>query len=93
MTQHEDLDGRNAGEVIKQIAIDLLAGKRIEIIYCNGKGRSIQGILIRTAPPLLKFPDLPFTAQLEYYDLEPNELLGDQTMIRSGETTYWRGYE
>ena len=38
MTQHNDLDGRNAGEVIKQIAIDLLAGKRIEIIYCNGKG-------------------------------------------------------
>ena len=91
MTQHNDLDGRNAVEVIKQIAVDLLAGKRIEITYCNGKGRSIQGVLIRAAPQ--EFPDLPFTAQLEYYDLEPNELLGDQTMIRSGETTYWRGYE
>ena len=91
MTKHHDLDGRNANDAIKQIAIDLLAGKRIEITYCNGQGRSIQGVLIRAAPQ--EFPDLPFTAQLEYYDLEPNELLGDQTMIRSGETTYWRGYE
>ena len=69
MTQHEDLDGRNANDAIKQIAVDLLAGKRIEITYCNGKGRFIQGILIRTAPPLLKFPDLPFTAQLEYFGI------------------------
>jgi len=91
MTQHEDLDGRNANDAIKQIAVDLLAGKRIEITYCNGKGRFIQGVLIRAAPQ--EFPDLPFTAQLEYYDLEPNELLGDQSMIRSGETVYWRGYE
>ena len=91
MTTHKDLDGRNANEAIKQIAVDLLAGKRIEITYCNGKGRSIQGVLIRAAPQ--EFPDLPFTAQLEYYDLEPNELLGDETIIRSGETTYWRGYK
>jgi hypothetical protein len=48
-------------------------------------------VLIRAAPQ--EFPDLPFTAQLEYYDLQPNELLGDQTIIRSCETTYWRGYE
>jgi len=88
---HEDLDGRNASEAIKQIAIDLLAGQRIEITYRNGTGRPIRGVLIRAAPQ--EFPDLPFTAQLEYYDLQPNELLGDQTIIRSGETTYWRGYE
>jgi hypothetical protein len=38
MTTHNDLDGRNANEVIKQIAIDLLAGQRIEITYRNGTG-------------------------------------------------------
>jgi len=91
VTQHNDLDGRNANEAIKQIAIDLLEGKHIEITYSNGKGRPMQGVLIRAAPQ--EFPDLPFTAQLEFYDLQPNELFGDQTIIRSGETTYWRGYE
>jgi len=91
MTTHKDLDGRKANEAIKQIAIDLLEGKRIEITYQNGKGRPIEGVLIRAAPQ--EFPDLPFAAQLEYYDLQPNELLGDQTLIRSGETIYWRGYE
>ena len=91
MTKHNDLDGRNANEAIKQIAIDLIEGKRIEITYKNGKDRLIQGFLIKAAPQ--EYPDLPFTAQLDYYDLQPNELLGDQTTIRSGETTYWRGYE
>jgi len=91
VTKHNDLDGRNASEAIKQIAIELLEGKRIEITYRNGQDRPIQGVLIKAAPQ--EYPDLPFTAQLEYYDLQPNELLGDQTTIRSGETTYWRGYE
>ena len=91
MTKHNDLDGRNANEAIKRIAIDLIEGKRIEITYRNGQDRPIQGFLIKAAPQ--EYPDLPFTAQLEYYDLQPNELLGDQTIIRSGETTYWRGYE
>ena len=86
-----DLDGRNAAAAIRKIAIDLLDGKRIEITYRNGKGCPIHGVLIRAAPQ--EYPDLPFAAQLEYYDLQPNELLGDQTMIRSDETTYWRGYE
>ena len=91
MTQHNDLDGCNANEAIKQIAIDLLEGKHIEITYSNGRGRPMQGVLIRAAPQ--EFPDLPFTAQLEFYDLQPNELFGDQTIIRSGDKTYWRGYE
>jgi len=91
VTQHNDLDGRNANEAIKQIAIDLLEGKHIEITYSNGRGRHIQGVLIRAAPQ--EFPDLPFTAQLEFYDLQQNELLGGQTIIRSDDKTYWRGYE
>ncbi|MCL2117960.1 MAG: hypothetical protein FWH27_05985 [Planctomycetaceae bacterium] len=91
MTKHKDLDGRDADETIKRIAVDLLEGQRIEITYRNGTDRPIQGVLIRAAPQ--EFPDLPFTAQLDYYDLQPNELLGDHTIIRSGETTYWRGYE
>ena len=86
-----DLDGRNADAAIRKIAVDLLNGKRIEITYRNGNGHPICGVLIRAAPQ--EYPDLPFAAQLEYYDLQPNELLGDQTIIRSGETTYWRGYE
>ena len=91
MKKHNDLDGRKATKAIKRIAHDLLEGKRIEIIYRHGKGRLIQGILIRAAPQ--EYPYVPFVAQLEYYDLQPNELFGDQTIIRSDEKTYWRGYE
>lgn len=91
MTTHNDLDGRNAETAIQEIALDLLSGKRIEMTYRNGKGHPIWGLLIRSAPH--EYPDLPFTAWLEDYDLQPNELFGDQTLIRSGEKIYWRGYE
>jgi hypothetical protein len=87
---HNDLDGRHASDAIREIAVDLLDGKRIEITYRSGQGYPIRGVLIRAAPQ--EYPDLPFTAQLEYYDLHPNELLGDQTIIRSSEKVYWRGY-
>lgn len=91
MRTHNDLDERLASDAIREIAVDLLEGKRIEITYRNGKGHPIRGVLIRAAPH--EYPDLPFTAQLEYYELHPNELLGEQTLIRSGDKTYWRGYE
>ena len=91
MKTHNDIDGRCANDAIREIAVDLFDGKRIEITYRSGGGYPIQGVLIRAAPH--EYPDLPFIAQLEYYDLQPNELFGDQTIIRSGETTYWRGYE
>ena len=91
MKTHNDLDGRAADEAIKLIAVDLLEGRRIEITYRSGKGCFIRGVLINAAPQ--EYPDLPFVAQLEYYELCPNELFGDQTIIRSGEKIYWRGYE
>ena len=91
MKTHNDLDGRMADEAIKRIAVDLLEGGRIEITYRSGKECFVRGVLINAAPQ--EYPDLPFVAQLEYYELRPNELFGDQTMIRSGEKIYWRGYE
>ena len=83
MTKHNDLDARNANEAIKQIAIDLLEGKRIEITYRNGADRPIQGFLIKAAPQ--EYPDLPFTAQvagrsqaapfMEYFGISAEQVL------------------
>ena len=87
MITHNDLDGRKASEAIKQIAVDLLEGKRIEITYRNGKDRPIQGVLIRAGERdrlLRRFKGESFKNDLLGGETEPLKYLANVNVLTTG---------